>query len=250
MSTPSPTVFPISQSRDTGIIPNISHCTGSHPLSLPSNSPRILGLSWTYRTILCLTQSLCPSHPTVPGYWDYLRHIPLYWVSLSPTVLPIPQSRDTAWDYPEHIPLYWVSLSPTVLPIPQSRDTGIIPNISHCTGSHSVPLSFPFHSPGILGLYPLYWVSLSPNVIPIPSQCTSLKYITLLQIKGSFRFYFMTIMKVCYVENEENKSCTVHFSSHLDGQEKVCSNGRQVALQSKICPGYFPMTGECQVEWD
>ena len=258
----------------------------SAPLSFLSHSPGRLGLSQTYPTVLCLTQSHCPSHPTVPGYSDYPGHIPLYWVSLSSTVLPIPQSRDT-----KIIPDICHCIRS--LPIPQSRDTRIIPDISHCIQSHSdptvfpipqsqdtgiiltvlcliqsdcsshltvaglfrtyptafiltqSPLSFPSHSPRILGLYPLYWVSLSPTVLPIPSQYTGLKYITLLQIKDSFLFYFTTIMTVCYVENEENKSGTVHFSSHLDNQAKVCSNGRQVTLQSKICP---PMTGGCEVE--
>lgn len=54
-----PLSFPSHRCQDTGIIPEISHCT------------------W--------------SHPTNPEYWDYPRHTLLYWVSHSPTVLlPIP----------------------------------------------------------------------------------------------------------------------------------------------------------------
>ena len=144
----------------------------------------MLGLSQTYPTVLGLTQSHCPSHPTVLGYWDYPGNILLY-LSLTQPHCP---SHPTVLEY-WHIPLYWVSLSPTVLPIPQSRDTRIIPDISHCTGSHSVSLSFPSHSPGILGLsqtYPTlprshsvplsfpshilgYWVY--PRHIPLYSHC-------------------------------------------------------------------------------
>lgn len=45
--------------------------------------------------------------------------IELYWVSLSPTFLPIPKFPGY-WGYPGYISLYWVTLSPTVLHIPQS----------------------------------------------------------------------------------------------------------------------------------
>ena len=50
----------VLQSQDTGVIPDISRCTRSHSVPLYF-SPRIL----TYPAVLGLTQSHCPSHPTV-----------------------------------------------------------------------------------------------------------------------------------------------------------------------------------------
>ena len=131
--------LPIPQSWDTWIIPDISHSAGSHsvPLSFPSHSPGILKLPQTYPAVLGLTQSHCPSHPTVRGYWDYPGPVPLYSVSLSPHC-PSHPTVPGYWDYPGHILLYWVSLSPT--------------------------LSFPSHSPEYCDYprhIPLYWVSLS-----------------------------------------------------------------------------------------
>ena len=157
----SSTVLPIPQSQDTVIIPNISHCTlpipqswdtwiipdishsaESHsvPLSFPSHSPGILELPQTYPAVLGLTQSHCPFHPTVRGYWDYPGPVPLYSVSLSPHC-PSHPTVPGYWDYPGHIPLYWVSLSPT--------------------------LSFPSHSPEYCNYprhIPLYWVSFSLSI--------------------------------------------------------------------------------------
>ena len=117
---------------------NISHCTGFHSvaLSFPSQSPGI------------------------PG------HIPLYWVSLSRIVLPIPKSRDT-WTYPtvlglsqSHCPshpkvLGYPDTYPTVLGVSQlhcpshPKVPGYL-DISHCIGSLSVALSFPSQIHAIL----------------------------------------------------------------------------------------------------
>ena len=128
------------------------HCTESHSvLSFSSQNPRILGhilLYWvslspvlpiplsrdtgTYPTVLRLTQS-CPSHPTIPGYWDFLRYIPLYILGLTQSHSPShPQSRD-------------ITGSP-VLPIPKSRDTKIIHIPLHLV-SLNPKLYFTSHSP-------------------------------------------------------------------------------------------------------
>ena len=94
------------------------------------------------------------TYPGIPKFYDKCSIVQGTGMSQCPRVLGLPQVS-------------------TILPISQSPDTGIIqdifhctgshsvpiplswdtPDISHCTGSHSVPLSFPSHSPGILGFF-------------------------------------------------------------------------------------------------
>ena len=116
----------------------------------------------TYPTVLDSIQLHCPSHPKVPGYPDISHCIGSLSVALSfPSQSP---------GIPGHIPLYWVSLSRIVLPIPKSRDIRTYPtvlglsqshcpshpkvlgypDISHCIGSLLVPLSFPSQIHAIL----------------------------------------------------------------------------------------------------
>ena len=186
-----PTVQGLTQSHSPRIL-GLSRCTGSHsvPQSFPSDMqswdagiipthPTVQGLTQSHGTrILGLSpvqgQSHSPSQLTCsPGMLGLSRHIPLYRVSLSPTVLPIPHAVPGYWDYPHTSHCTGSHSVPQSFPSHmQSRDTGIIPThptVQGLTQSHGP--SHPTCTPGILGLsphIPLYRVSLSPTVLPIP----------------------------------------------------------------------------------
>ena len=126
----------------------------SVPLSFPSQSHGILGIS-NHIPLYCV--SLSPTVLSIPKSWD-TRNIPdIFHCTVSHSVpLSFPSQSHGILGISNHIPLYCVSLSPTFLSIPKSWDTRNIPDIFHCTVSHSVPLSFPFQSHGILGISPTY----------------------------------------------------------------------------------------------
>ena len=183
---PNPTVHPIPESRDylgyPRHVPSVPWWSAQIPLSIPSQSP---GTTWDIPDMSQVShggvpKSHCPSHPRVPGLLGISQTCPKCPMveCPSPTVHPIPESRDYL-GYPRHVPSvpWWSAQIPLSIPSQSPGTTWDIPDMSQV--SHGgVPKSHcPSHprAPGLLGISqtcpkcPMVECP-NPPVLPIPES--------------------------------------------------------------------------------